>query len=148
MTKKIAINDLASPRILAHLLQYDTAQGPYEKTVTCSESALIVNGTEIPVLAQKDPAELPWAEYGIDLVLECTGFFASREAAAAHLEAGADNVLISTGAGSDVPAVVYGINQQTLTRADRVVSAASCTTNCLAPMAYHLNALAPIEKGL
>lgn len=142
-----AINDLASPRMLAHLLQYDTAQGPYEKTVTCSESALIVNGTEIPVLAQKDPAELPWAEYGIDLVLECTGFFASREAAAAHLEAGADKVLISTGAGSDVPAVVYGINQQTLTRADRVCSAASCTTNCLAPMAYHLNALAPIEKG-
>jgi glyceraldehyde 3-phosphate dehydrogenase len=142
-----AINDLTSPQMLAHLLKYDTSQGRYDKKIGYGETSLTVDGIQIPILAERDPKLLPWKEMHIDLVLECTGFFASKKAAAAHIEAGAKKVLISTAAGKDVPTVVFGINQQMLTKADTIVSAASCTTNCLAPMAYYLNELAPIKKG-
>ena len=142
-----AINDLTSPQMLAHLLKYDTTQGRYDRQIGYGENSLTVNGVAIPIYAEKDPAKLPWKELQIDVVLECTGFFASKKAATAHLDAGAKKVLISTAAGKDVPTIVYGINQHTLTQADAIVSAASCTTNCLAPMAYFLNELAPIQKG-
>lgn len=142
-----AINDLTSPQMLAHLLKYDTTQGNYSKAVSYSENSLVVDGVTIPIYAQKDPSQLPWGELKIDVVLECTGFFASRNAAAAHIAAGARKVLISTAAGKDVPTIVFGINEKTLTKEDAIVSAASCTTNCLAPMAYFLNELAPVKKG-
>lgn len=142
-----AINDLTSPQMLAHLLKYDTTQGRYDKPVGHGENSLTVDGVEIPILAERDPGKLPWKALKIDVVLECTGFFASKKASAAHIDAGARKVLISTAAGKDVPTIVYGINQGTLTAGDTIVSAASCTTNCLAPMAYHLNELAPIQKG-
>lgn len=142
-----AINDLTSPRMLAHLLKYDTTQGQYNKAISYDENSLIVDGVTIPIYARKDPGQLPWNKLQIDVVLECTGFFASKNAAAAHIHAGARKVLISTAAGKDVPTIVYGINEHTLTQEDIIVSAASCTTNCLAPMAYFLNELAPIKKG-
>jgi glyceraldehyde 3-phosphate dehydrogenase len=142
-----AINDLTSPQMLAHLLKYDTSQGRYDKKIGYGESSLTVDGVNIPILAEKNPGLLPWKDLQIDLVLECTGFFASKKASQAHIDAGAKKVLISTAAGKDVPTIVYGINQHTLTKADTIVSAASCTTNCLAPMAYYLNELAPIKKG-
>lgn len=145
--KIAAINDLTSPQMLAHLLKYDTTQGHYDKTIGYSEDTLTVNGVSIPIYAQKDPAQLPWRELQIDVVLECTGFFASKKASAAHIQAGAKKVLISTAAGEDVPTIVYGVNEHMLTKDDTIVSAASCTTNCLAPMAYFLNELAPINKG-
>ncbi|WMJ90339.1 type I glyceraldehyde-3-phosphate dehydrogenase [Anaerocolumna sp. MB42-C2] len=142
-----AINDLTSPQMLAHLLKYDTTQGRYDEKIDYSENSLIVNGMEIPIYAEKDPKNLPWKELKIDVVLECTGFFASKKASAAHIEAGAKKVLISTAAGKDVPTIVYGVNEHTLTKDDTIVSAASCTTNCLAPMVYHLNELAPVKTG-
>ncbi len=142
-----AINDLTSPQMLAHLLKYDTSQGRYDKTIGYRESSLLVGEVEIPIYAEKDPAKLPWKALRIDVVLECTGYFASKKASAAHIAAGAKKVLISTAAGKDVPTIVYGINEHTLTKDDAIVSAASCTTNCLAPMAYYLNELAPIKKG-
>lgn len=142
-----AINDLTSPQMLAHLLKYDTSQGRYDRNIGYGENSLTVDGVRIPILAEKDPRQLPWKEMQIDLVLECTGFFASKKASQAHIDAGAKKVLISTAAGKDLPTIVYGINQQTLTGEDTIVSAASCTTNCLAPMAYYLNELAPIQKG-
>lgn len=142
-----AINDLASPQMLAHLLKYDTTQGRYDAKMGYSENRLTVNGADIPIFAEKDPGKLPWKELQIDVVLECTGFFASKKASTAHIDAGAKKVLISTAAGKDVPTIVYGINERTLTKGDTIVSAASCTTNCLAPMAYFLNELAPIKKG-
>jgi glyceraldehyde 3-phosphate dehydrogenase len=142
-----AINDLTSPKMLAHLLKYDTTQGYYNKAISYNENSLIVDGVAIPIYAQKDPSQLPWKELQIDVVLECTGFFASRSGAAAHINAGARKVLISTTAGKDIPTIVYGINEHTLTKEDTIVSAASCTTNCLAPMAYFLNELAHIKKG-
>ncbi len=142
-----AINDLTSPQMLAHLLKYDTSQGRYDKKIGYDENSLTVDGVQIPILAERDPKQLPWKELKIDLVLECTGFFASKKASAAHIEAGAKKVLISTTAGKDLPTIVFGINEHTLTMADTIVSAASCTTNCLAPMAYFLNELAPIKKG-
>lgn len=142
-----AINDLTSPQMLAHLLKYDTTQGRYDKDVAFGEGSLTVDGIQIPILAERDPRLLPWKAMKIDLVLECTGFFASKKAAAAHLEAGAKKVLISTAAGKDMPTIVYGINHHALSKEDAIVSAASCTTNCLAPMVYHLNELAPIKKG-
>ena len=142
-----AINDLTSPQMLAHLLKYDTTQGQCNKTISYNENSLIVDGVVIPIYAQKDPSQLPWKELQIDVVLECTGFFASRSASTAHINAGARKVLISTTAGNDIPTIVYGINEHILTKDDTIVSAASCTTNCLAPMAYFLNELAPIKKG-
>lgn len=142
-----AINDLTSAQMLAHLLKYDTTQGRYSREVGFSESSLIVDGVQIPILSERDPHNLPWRDMKIDVVLECTGFFASKKASAAHLDAGAKRVLISTAAGKDVPTIVFGVNERTLTQEDRIVSAASCTTNCLAPMAYYLNELAPIKKG-
>lgn len=142
-----AINDLTSPQMLAHLLKYDTSQGRYDKEVDYTENSLIVDGISIPIYAEKDPGKLPWKELQIDVVLECTGFFASKKGSEAHLSAGAKKVLISTAAGSDVPTIVYGVNEHTLTKEDTIVSAASCTTNCLAPMVYFLNELAPVRKG-
>lgn len=142
-----AINDLTSPKMLAHLLKYDTTQGYYNKEISYNENSLIVDGVAIPIYAKKDPGQLPWKELQIDVVLECTGFFASKNAATAHINAGARKVLISTTAGKDIPTIVYGINEHTLTKEDTIVSAASCTTNCLAPMAYFLNELAPVKKG-
>ena len=142
-----AINDLTSPQMLAHLLKYDTTQGRYQKTIGYSGNSLTVDGVDIPIYAEKDPGKLPWKELRIDVVLECTGFFASKKASTAHLEAGAKKVLISTAAGKDVPTIVYGVNEHTLTKDDTIVSAASCTTNCLALMVSPLNELAAIKKG-
>ena len=145
--KVTAINDLTSPQMLAHLLKYDTTQGYYDKNIGYGENSLTVDGVVIPIYAERDPGKLPWKELNIDLVLECTSFFASRKASMAHIEAGAKKVLISTAAGKDVPTIVFGINERILKKEDIIVSAASCTTNCLAPMAYYLNELAPIKKG-
>lgn len=143
----VAINDLTSPAMLAHLLKYDTSQGTYGKAVAAADDAIVVGETRIPILSEKDPARLPWTSMGVDIVLECTGFFATKDKASAHLEAGAKKVLISTAAGKDVPTIVFGVNEQTLKPEDTIVSAASCTTNCLAPMAFYLNQLSPIDKG-
>lgn len=142
-----AINDLTSPKMLAHLLKHDTTQGRYNEKVEYSDNSLTINGVTIPIYAERDPGKLPWKELQIDVVLECTGFFASKKASTAHIEAGAKKVVISTVAGNDVPTIVYGINEHTLTKEDTIVSAASCTTNCLAPMVYYLNELTPIKKG-
>ncbi len=144
----VAINDLTSPKMLAHLLKYDTAQGPYGLPVESDETSITVNGTKIEILAEKDPANLPWAKIGVDVVLECTGFFASKAKSQAHIDAGAKKVVISAPAGNDLPTVVYGVNQDILTAEDTIISAASCTTNCLAPMAKALNDYAPIQSGI
>lgn len=146
----VAINDLTNPEMLAHLLKYDSAQKKYElaNTVSATEKGIIVAGKEIPVYAISNPEELPWGELGVDVVLECTGFFASKEKSEAHLRAGAKKVIISAPAGNDVPTIVYGVNENTLTKEDHIISAASCTTNCLAPMAYALNNYAPIISGI
>lgn len=143
----VAINDLTSPVMLAHLLKYDTSQGRYDKRIEALEDAITVEGRRIPIFSEKDPEKLPWASLGVDVVLECTGFFATKEKSEAHLCAGAKKVLISTTAGKDVPTIVFGVNEGTLKATDTIVSAASCTTNCLAPMAYYLNELSPIDKG-
>lgn len=142
-----AINDLTSPEMLAHLLKYDTSHGRYNRDIKFTDTSITVDGVCVPVYAESDPSKLPWADLDIDVVLECTGFFASRDKSMAHINAGAKKVIISTGAGKDVPTIVYGINENILTKDDIIISAASCTTNCLAPMAYYLNELVPIEKG-
>ncbi len=142
-----AINDLTSPQMLAHLLKYDTTQGHYNKKISFGESCLTADGTDIPIYAERDPGRLPWKELQIDVVLECTGFFASKKASMAHIDSGAKKVVISTAAGNDLPTIVYGVNEHILTKEDTIVSAASCTTNCLAPMAFYLNELAPIKTG-
>ncbi|MCI8589019.1 MAG: type I glyceraldehyde-3-phosphate dehydrogenase [Bacilli bacterium] len=146
----VAINDLTSPEMLAHLLKYDSAQKKYElaDTVLFKENSIQVNGIEIPIYAKKNPEELPWKEMEIDVVLECTGFFTSREKAESHIKAGAKKVVISAPAGNDLPTVVSGVNDQILTKEDTIISAASCTTNCLAPMANALNKFAPILSGI
>lgn len=146
----VAINDLTSPEMLAHLLKYDSAQKKYElsDTVSATEKGILVNGVEIPIYSIAKPEELPWKELDVDIVLECTGFFASREKAEAHIKAGAKKVIISAPAGNDVPTIVYGVNENTLTKEDNIISAASCTTNCLAPMANALNQFAPIVSGI
>jgi len=146
----VAINDLTSPEMLAHLLKYDSAQKKYElsDTVVAKEKGIEVNGIEIPVYANPNPEELPWKELGVDVVLECTGFFTSREKSEAHIKAGAKKVIISAPAGDDLPTIVYGVNENTLTKEDSIISAASCTTNCLAPMADSLNKFAPIISGI
>mgnify|MGYP003224610657 FL=1 len=145
----VAINDLTSPRMLAHLLKYDTAQGTYALAdkVEAKEDSIVVDGKEIKIYAEADPAKLPWGELDVDVVLECTGFFASKDKAMAHVNAGAKKVVISAPAGNDLPTIVFGVNEGTLTKDDQVISAASCTTNCLAPMADTLNKLAKIRKG-
>lgn len=145
----VAINDLTSPDMLAHLLKYDTAQKRYEgHTVESREDYIIVDGKEIKIYKEADPKNLPWKELEVDVVLECTGFFTSKEKASAHIEAGAKKVVISAPAGNDLPTVVYGVNEDIITSNDNVISGASCTTNCLAPMANALNKFAPIESGI
>ena len=146
----VAINDLTNPKMLAHLLKYDSAQGKYAlaDTVEAKEASIVVDGKEIQIFAQRNPADLPWGEIGVDVVLECTGFFASKAKASAHIEAGAKKVVISAPAGNDLPTIVYNVNHETLKAEDTVISAASCTTNCLAPMADALNKLAAIKSGI
>lgn len=151
----VAINDLTSPKMLAHLLKYDTAQGGFagkfgenKHTVEATENSIIVDGKEITIYAKPNAAELSWGELGVDVVLECTGFYTSKEKASAHLAAGAKKVVISAPAGKDLPTIVYNVNHKTLTAEDKVISAASCTTNCLAPMAAALHAYAPIQSGI
>ena len=146
----VAINDLTSPAMLAHLLKYDSAQGRYAKadTVVAGDDSITVDGKEIKIYAMANAAELPWGEIGVDVVLECTGFYTSKEKATAHLTAGAKKVVISAPAGNDLPTVVYGVNEGILTADDKIISAASCTTNCLAPMANTLNKYAEIQSGI
>ncbi|WP_298740622.1 type I glyceraldehyde-3-phosphate dehydrogenase [uncultured Chitinophaga sp.] len=135
----VAINDLTSPKVLAHLLKYDSAQGRFDAEVSSSESAISVNGDEVKIYAQKDPAQIPWKEHGIDVVIECTGFFTDKAKAEAHLTAGAKRVVISAPATGDLKTIVFNVNHETLDGSETVISCASCTTNCLAPMAKVLN---------
>ena len=147
----VAINDLTSPKMLAHLLKYDSTQGNYAAmghTVEAGENSITVDGKEITIYAKANAAELPWGELGVDVVLECTGFYTSKDKAAAHITAGAKKVVISAPAGNDLPTIVYNVNHETLTKEDNIISAASCTTNCLAPMAKALHELAGIESGI
>ena len=151
----VAINDLTSPKMLAHLLKYDTAQGGFcgkfgenKHTVEATDNSIIVDGKEITIYAIPNAAELPWGKIGVDVVLECTGFYTSKEKASAHVQAGAKKVVISAPAGNDLPTIVYNVNHKTLKKEDTVISAASCTTNCLAPMTKALNYFAPIQSGI
>ena len=145
----VAINDLTSPEMLAHLLKYDSAQKRYEgHTVEAKEDAIVVDGEEIKIYKEADPNNLPWKELDVDVVLECTGFFASKEKSMAHINAGAKKVIISAPAGDDLPTIVYGVNEDILKPTDNIISAASCTTNCLAPMAKALNDFAEIKSGI
>ena len=149
----VAINDLTSPKMLAHLLKYDTAQGNYVAmghTVEADDEAgtITVDGKTLKIYAEKNAADCPWGELGVDVVLECTGFYCSKDKAQAHIDAGAKKVVISAPAGNDLPTIVYSVNEKTLTKEDKIISAASCTTNCLAPMAKALNDYAPIQSGI
>ena len=146
----VAINDLTDSKMLAHLLKYDSAQGRYALAdkVEAKEGAIVVDGKEIKIYAEKNAADLPWKEIGVDVVLECTGFYTSKAKAQAHIDAGAKKVVISAPAGNDLPTIVYSVNEKTLTKEDTIISAASCTTNCLAPMAKALNDYAPIQSGI
>ena len=146
----VAINDLTSPAMLAHLLKYDSAQGRYALAdkVTAGEDSITVDGTTIKIYAEKNAADLPWGELGVDVVLECTGFYTSKAKSQAHIDAGAKKVVISAPAGNDLKTIVYSVNENTLTADDAIISAASCTTNCLAPMAKALNDYAPIASGI
>lgn len=146
----VAINDLTSPKMLAHLLKYDSAQGKYAlaDTVSAGEDSITVDGKTIKIYAEKDANNLPWGELGVDVVLECTGFYVSKAKSQAHINAGAKKVVISAPAGNDLPTIVYSVNEKTLTPNDTIISAASCTTNCLAPMAKALNDYAPIQSGI
>ena len=146
----VAINDLTSPEMLAHLLKYDSTQGRYAlaDTVSYGEDSITVDGKEIKIYAKANAAELPWGEIGVDVVLECTGFYTSKAKAQAHIDAGAKHVIISAPAGNDLPTIVYNVNHETLSKDDHIISAASCTTNCLAPMAKALNDSYPIQSGI
>jgi glyceraldehyde 3-phosphate dehydrogenase len=146
----VAINDLTSPSMLAHLLKYDSAQGRYALAdkVEAKDSSIVVDGKEIEIYSEADPSNLPWGKLDVDVVLECTGFFTSKDKASAHLKAGAKKVVISAPAGNDLPTIVYNVNHDVLTPEDKIISAASCTTNCLAPMAKALNDLAPVQSGI
>ncbi len=147
----VAINDLTSPKMLAHLLKYDTMQGNYlakGHTVDATDNSIIVDGKEIIIYAKANASELPWGEIGVDVVLECTGFYTSKAKAQAHIDAGAKKVVISAPAGNDLPTIVFNVNHDTLTKEDTIISAASCTTNCLAPMAKALNDYAPVVSGI
>ena len=148
----VAINDLTQPTMLAHLLKYDSAQKKYDLASTVSASdedgTLTVNGKTIKIYSEKDAANLPWGELDVDVVLECTGFYTSKEKSMAHINAGAKKVVISAPAGKDLKTIVFSVNEDTLTAEDQIISAASCTTNCLAPMAKALNDYAPIQSGI
>ena len=148
----VAINDLTNPTMLSHLLKYDSAQGRYAlcDTVSADDEAgtITVDGKTIKIYAEKNAADLPWGELGVDVVLECTGFYTSKAKSQAHIDAGAKKVVISAPAGKDLPTIVYSVNEKTLTKDDKIISAASCTTNCLAPMADTLNKYAPIVSGI
>ena len=146
----VAINDLTSPKMLAHLLKYDTSQGRYALAdkVSYTDNSIIVDGEEIKIYKEADAKNLPWKELDVDVVLECTGFYTSKEKASAHIKAGAKKVVISAPAGNDLPTIVYNVNHETLTENDNIISAASCTTNCLAPMAKALNDFAKIQSGI
>lgn len=144
----VAINDLGNAETNAHLTRFDTAHGRFPGEVSVDGEYLVVNGDRIRVLAEKDPAKLPWGEMGVDLVMECTGLFASKDKASAHIQGGARKVLISAPAGKDLPTVVYGVNHQSLTSDDTVVSNASCTTNCLAPLVKPLHDKLGVKNGL
>ena len=151
----VAINDLTNPAMLANLLKYDTAQKGYcgvigenLHTVEAGENSIIVDGKEITIYAEADASKLPWGEIGVDVVLECTGFYCSKEKSMAHINAGAKKVVISAPAGKDLKTIVFSVNEGTLTADDQIISAASCTTNCLAPMANTLNKFAPIQTGI
>ena len=148
----VAINDLTTPSMLAHLLKYDSAQGRYaladKVSANDEERTLTVDGTTIRIYEEKDASNLPWGQLGVDVVLECTGFYCSKAKAQAHIDAGAKKVVISAPAGNDLPTIVYGVNEKTLKPQDTIISAASCTTNCLAPMANALNNVYPIVSGI
>lgn len=151
----VAINDLTDPAMLAHLLKYDTAQGGYcgklgenTHTVEAGENYIVVDGKKITIYSEKNAADLPWGKIGVDVVLECTGFYTSKEKSMAHIQAGAKKVVISAPAGNDLKTIVFSVNEKTLTAEDQIISAASCTTNCLAPMAKALNDYAPIQSGI
>lgn len=151
----VAINDLTAPKMLAQLLKYDTAQGGYcgkigdnAHTVVAGDDSITVDGKTIKIYAIKDAKELPWGEIGVDVVLECTGFYCSKDKSQAHIDAGAKKVVISAPAGNDLKTIVFSVNENTLTKDDTIISAASCTTNCLAPMAKALNDYAPIQSGI
>ena len=151
----VAINDLTAPDMLANLLKYDTAQGGYagfigenKHTVEAGENYIVVDGKKITIYKEADANNLPWGDLNVDVVLECTGFYTKKDKAMAHINAGAKKVVISAPAGNDLPTIVYGVNENTLKASDQVISAASCTTNCLAPMAKALNDYAPIQSGI
>ena len=151
----VAINDLTSPKMLAHLLKYDTAQGSFcgkigenKHTVSSTEDSIVVDGKEIKIYAIKDAKDCPWGELNVDVVLECTGFYTSKDKSMAHIAAGAKKVVISAPAGNDLKTIVYSVNEKTLTKEDQVISAASCTTNCLAPMADTLIKAYPVVSGV
>ena len=146
----VAINDLTSPKMLAYLLKYDSSQGKYEyaDAVEAGEDFITVNGKKITIYKEPDASKLPWGELDVDVVLECTGFYTSKAKAEAHIAAGAKKVVISAPAGNDLKTIVFNVNNKTLTADDKVISAASCTTNCLAPMADALNKLAEIQGGI
>ena len=151
----VAINDLTSPEMLATLLKYDTAQGPYigklgenDHTVEATEDSIIVDGKKIRIYKEADANNCPWGELDVDVVLECTGFYTSKEKSQAHINAGAKKVVISAPAGNDLPTIVFGVNENVLTKDDTIISAASCTTNCLAPMTKALNDVYPIQSGI
>jgi glyceraldehyde 3-phosphate dehydrogenase len=144
----VAINDLTSPKVLAHLLKYDSAQGRFEQDVKATENSIVVNGKEVKIYAQKSPAEIPWKQHDVDVVLECTGFFTDKDKAAAHLTAGAKRVVISAPATGDLKTIVFNVNHNILDGTETIISCASCTTNCLAPMAQVLDKQYGIVTGL
>lgn len=144
----VAINDLTSPKVLAHLLKYDSAQGRFDEEVKATENSIIVNGKETKIYAQKNPAEIPWKNHNVDVVLECTGFFTDKEKASAHLQAGAKRVVISAPATGDLKTIVFNVNHNILDGSETIISCASCTTNCLAPMAQVLEEKFGIVSGL
>lgn len=143
----VAINDLTSPAVLAHLLKYDSAQGRFNEDIKHTENAIVVNGDEIKIYAQKDPAQIPWGSHNVDVVIECTGFFTDKAKAEAHITAGAKRVVISAPGTGDIKTVVFNVNHNILDGSETVISCASCTTNCLAPMAKVLNDKFGIEVG-
>ncbi len=147
----VAINDLTDPKMLAHLLKYDSSQGRYKGhtvEVGADGASIVVDGKTITIYKEADASKLPWGELDVDVVLECTGFYTSKAKSQAHIDAGAKKVVISAPAGNDLPTIVFSVNQDTLTADDKIISAASCTTNCLAPMAKALNDYAPIQSGI
>ena len=144
----VAINDLTSPKVLAHLLKYDSAQGRFEQDVKATENSIVVNGKEVKIYAQKNPAEIPWKDHNVDVVLECTGFFTDKEKAELHIKAGAKRVVISAPATGDLKTIVFNVNHNILDGTETVISCASCTTNCLAPMAQVLDEKFGIVSGL